>query len=111
MAAKVKDTAADLAEAAKKDGSEVVKEAEMAARAPAKVAEAGDPNMELTDLLVPMNPAAPKDTDITVGLNGKLYKIKRGVRVKVPRAVVEILENSQAQQAAAMEYIAEKASE
>lgn len=110
MAAK-KDMAADLAEAATKDASEVVKEAEMAARAPAKVAEEGDPNMELTDLLVPMNLANPKDTDITVGLNGVLYKIKRGARVKVPKAVVEILENSQAQQAAAMQYIAENVSE
>ena len=106
-----KDMAADLAEAATKDASEVVKEAEMAARAPAKVAEEGDPNMELADLLVPMNPANPKDTDITVGLNGVLYKIKRGARVKVPKAVVEILENSQAQQAAAMKYIAESVSE
>lgn len=105
MEGKTKDMAADLEEAAKKDGSAVVKEAEMAARAPAKVAEEGDPNMEMKEILIPINQANPKDTDVTVGLNGKLYKIQRGVRTKVPQAVVEIIENSQMQQAEAMRYI------
>ena len=30
--------------------------------------------------------------DVVVALNGKVYVIKRGVRVKVPRAVKEILD-------------------
>ena len=105
MAGKTKEMAANLAEAAKKDGSEVVKEAEMAARQPQKVAEDGDPNMEMQELLIPMNPANVKDTEVTVGLNGTLYKIQRGVKTKVPKAVIEIIENSQLQQAAAMQYI------
>ena len=90
MAGKTKEMTADLEEAAKKDASEVVRAAEMAARAPAKVAEDGDPNMEAQEIFIPMNPASPEDTEITVGLNGKLYKIQRGVKTAVPKAVVEI---------------------
>lgn len=32
--------------------------------------------------------------DVTVCLNGKFYKIQRGVSVEVPEAVAEILESS-----------------
>ncbi len=32
--------------------------------------------------------------DLVVGLNGKLYQIKRGIEVSVPKAVAEIIENS-----------------
>ena len=106
MAGKTKEMTADLEEAAKKDASEVVRAAEMAARAPAKVAEEGDPNMEAQEIFIPMNPASPEDTEITVGLNGKLYKIQRGVKTAVPKAVVEIIQNSQTQAAKAMQYIA-----
>lgn len=35
--------------------------------------------------------------DVTVGLNGKIYRIQRGVPVEVPRAVAEILEHSSLQ--------------
>ena len=35
--------------------------------------------------------------DVVVSLNGKLYVIKRGVPVKVPRAVKEILDHSREQ--------------
>lgn len=33
--------------------------------------------------------------DVLVGLNGKMYQIKRGHSVEVPRGVAEILENSE----------------
>lgn len=32
--------------------------------------------------------------DIIVGLNGVVYRIKRGVKVKVPRAVMDIIDQS-----------------
>ena len=32
--------------------------------------------------------------DVTVGLNGKIYRIQRGRPVSVPRAVAEIVEHS-----------------
>ena len=35
--------------------------------------------------------------DVTVGLNGKIWRIKRGVTVMVPREVREILDHSQYQ--------------
>lgn len=35
--------------------------------------------------------------DVTVGLNGKFYRIKRGVEVEVPAGVAEIIENSKKQ--------------
>jgi hypothetical protein len=33
--------------------------------------------------------------DVTVGVNGKIYKIMRGEKVTVPRAVYEVLMNSE----------------
>lgn len=35
--------------------------------------------------------------DLTVGLNGKFYRIQRGVPVSVPKAVAEIIEHSEEQ--------------
>ena len=36
-----------------------------------------------------------KQQEVTVGINGIFYKIQRGKSVEVPRAVAEILENSE----------------
>ena len=35
--------------------------------------------------------------DVTVIVNGKVYQIKRGEKVKVPKAVAEVLDNAKAQ--------------
>jgi len=43
--------------------------------------------------------------DVTVGYNGKFYKIRRGVDVDVPRAVAEILRQSQEQDERTAEMI------
>ena len=32
--------------------------------------------------------------DLTIGLNGKMYKIQRGVEVEVPKGVAEIIKSS-----------------
>lgn len=56
-------------------------------------------------LRLPLNPANPKDTEVTVGLNGRFWKIQRGHTVTVPAAVSEILAHSERQTAAAMAYI------
>lgn len=106
-----KEMAAQAAEQAEapavteKTAEQVEAEAKAAARRPLKVAEDNDPAMEMQEVLIPVNPAEPKDTDVVVGLNGKLWRIKRGVSVKVPKAVVEIIQNSQKQQASAMQLI------
>ena len=35
--------------------------------------------------------------DVIVGVNGKMYQIKRGVEVEVPECMAEVLRNSQRQ--------------
>ena len=40
-----------------------------------------------------------------MGLNGRFYKIKRGVKVEVPKAVALILQQSEEQDAATLEMI------
>ena len=44
--------------------------------------------------------------DVTVGRNGYMYKIQRGVEVKVPKGIAEILENQER-----MDNLAQKAIE
>lgn len=100
-----KNEAAVTAEQKAENAAAVLREAEAAARAPARVAEDGDPNMALVSVRVPLNPAHPDDNTVTVGLNGKLWQIQRGKTVQVPKAVVEILEHAEAQQAATLEYM------
>ena len=41
--------------------------------------------------------------DVTVGLNGEMFRIKRGVEVEVPEGVKEILDNSEKMDDLAME--------
>lgn len=60
---------------------------------------------ETVALRLPLNSANPKDTEVTVGLNGRFWKIQRGHTVQVPAAVSEILAHSERQTAAAMAYI------
>lgn len=42
--------------------------------------------------------------DVYVALNGKAYQIKRGVEVRVPRGVAEILQNSEQMLREAIEF-------
>ncbi len=115
MATKKTVEVEDIAEAtvedvaAEKTAEEKLKEAQKAARAPVKVAEEGDPNMDLQSILIPVNPANKNDTHLTVGLNGKYWTLERGKTVVVPKAVVEIIEHAQMADAEAMAYIREHA--
>ena len=65
-----------------------------------KGAAAGDDRVEL---LIPLSDANSQDKVVTIVCNGKIYRIKRGVRVRVPRSVYEIWCNSEAQKAALAE--------
>lgn len=58
---------------------------------------------ELVDLKIPKTKTA-KD-DVFVGLNGIGYRIKRGVTVRVPRAVKMILEASEEQDMIAADLV------
>lgn len=43
--------------------------------------------------------------DIVVGINGKIYTIQRGVEVKIPLKVYEVLENAEKQRGVANNII------
>lgn len=87
-------------------GEDAVREAQREAMAPARVAEEGDPNMtEKVTMRLPVNRENPGDNEVVVGLNGRFYKIRRGVTVEVPRAVALILQQSEEQDAATLEMI------
>ena len=47
--------------------------------------------------------------DITVGLNGRMWRIKRGVEVTIPRSVLEIIETSEKQKLATANLIEDTA--
>ena len=80
--------------------------AQREAMAPARVAEEGDPNMtDKVTMRLPVNRENPGDNEVVVGLNGRFYKIKRGVTVEVPKAVALILQQSEEQDAATLEMI------
>lgn len=58
-----------------------------------------DPGMELVEAFYADIPGTEYSGDITVGLNGVMYKIQRGVKVKIPVAIKEIIDNSYAMDA------------
>lgn len=70
----------------------------------AEIRKAPDPMEEKVRIRLPKD-RENKQPDLFVGLNGKTYLIKRGEDVLVPRAVAEILQNSQEQDEAAYEFI------
>ena len=44
-----------------------------------------------------------RDSELTVGVNGVFYKIRRGVQVKVPKVVAEVIEHANIQMMVAHE--------
>lgn len=81
-----------------------IKEVEETSEAPAEV-EVKEVKKSKGDKYDPMEPVKAfyfKDSgkyrdDITVGYNGKFYKVQRGIEVTVPRVVDEIIKQSMAQ--------------
>ena len=53
-------------------------------------------NLDTVKIMLFKDSGKYKD-DVTVGLNGKIYRIQRGREIEVPRAVAEILEHSNLQ--------------
>ena len=49
---------------------------------------------EKVRIMVPGDPLNPKDNSVPVCINGYVYQVKRGVRVEVPEAVAQILEDA-----------------
>ncbi len=92
------------AEVVELTAEEKLAQAQLAARAPVKVAEDDDPNMEMASILIPINPANKTDLHVTVGLNGRIWQIERGKTVQVPKALLKIMEHSQKADASALAY-------
>lgn len=59
-------------------------------------------NKSKSDVAVVFLPLKKGETHKTVGLNGKIYQIKRGENVTVPVGVAEIIRNSQSEDAKTM---------
>lgn len=45
-----------------------------------------------------------EEDELTIGINGVMYKVKRGEEVEVPRAVAVVIRNSNLQAKLAKEY-------
>lgn len=61
---------------------------------------------EEVDFYEPIYDSNHKD-DVIIGVNGKVWRIKRGEHVKVPRAVKEVWDNSKSQDVATYRLIEE----
>ena len=46
------------------------------------------------EIEIPLNQLNPKDTDVTVQINGYVFQIKRGVEVEVPAPVKKLLKRA-----------------
>lgn len=68
-------------------------------------AEKKQPAEEMIRFKIPTGRSDIDKQDVFVAVNGKSYLIKRGETVELPKSVVEVLENSEAQNAYALEYM------
>ena len=75
----------------------------MATATTAKEAKAVETVPDTMVIRLPRALPGEEDT-LFVGVNGKGYRIKRGVDVEVPRSVAEVLRNSEAAKDAALRY-------
>ena len=75
------------------DTKEVVDNSEAAEKS--EIAEEKEPVKEKDTVRIKLfkDNGEYKD-DLTIGLNGKMYKIQRGVEVEVPKGVAEIIKRS-----------------
>lgn len=56
---------------------------------------------ERVDLMIPRDPSNPKESDVSIIVNGKIFQIKRGDTVKVPRYVYQAYVDSELQKTVA----------
>ena len=68
-------------------------------------AEKKQPAEEMIRFKIPTGRSDIDKQDVFVAVNGKSYLIKRGEAMELPKSVVEVLENSEAQNAYALEYM------
>ncbi len=106
MATSKASSASAARAAAEEEESARVREAEIAAKVPMSAYDPNDPNMtEKVHIRIPVDRVNQGNNSVTVGLNGVFFTIQRGKDVEVPRAVAEIIYNSQMQEDRALEYM------
>lgn len=66
-------------------------------------------NEQMVKILLPRG-RKNEENFVIVSVNGRSWKIMRGVEVKVPRCVAEVLENAQMMAEEARRYVDERAS-
>lgn len=89
-----------LVKAKEEEAAEAEAKAQAETEAEAKLREEQQKRgKELVPCFIPYVEGEPEE--VTVGFNGKLYKIKKGEEVEVPRFIYEILVNSGKQRMAA----------
>ena len=62
------------------------------------------------NIRLPLDRNNPQEDSLLVGVNGKMYRIKRGETVSVPESVVEVLRHSEEMADRAYGYIVEASS-
>ena len=88
-----KMVAEELAKAKAEEAAKAEAEAKAETEAEKKLREEQQKRgNELVDCFIPYVDGEPEE--VTVGFNGKLYKIKKGEDIKVPRFIYEIIVNS-----------------
>lgn len=70
--------------------------------------KAVDPWKDMKEIFIPKAPKG-EDNFIIASVNGRIFKVMRGVKVEVPAPIAEVIEHSMEASAAADEFI-EKAS-
>lgn len=74
------------------------------------MSESKNPWIVKKKVTIPRIPGSKTQPDEIVSVNGKVFKIQRGVEVEVPEPIYEAIENSLKASEAADEYYYNKAS-
>lgn len=88
MAAKKEENTQEIMETVKEETGQEIDEVEKKENAPAK---------EETETIYLFEDDDKYSAPLFVGVNGRFYRVKRGVDVEVPKSVSEIIKNSMAQ--------------
>lgn len=94
---------------ATKKEAEVVEDVKVAKTVPSQVKKAEVDPWSVIKTIKLDKPAPGQDNYVIASVNGKVYKIKKGVEVDVPAPIAEVIEHSQEAEEAADMYIESKA--
>ena len=72
--------------------------------APAKAKPEVDPWEEKEQIIIPRMQGVKEQPDVTVSVNGRVFRIQRGVHVDVPKPIAEVINRSIADQQKAEDF-------